>query len=565
MKKVMFTLGIGVLSILGTHATVNASETTTEATTDTSVTTEASDGVGTTDSVDIDLKDGGITPDSALYGLDKLFEEISLKLTFDEEKQAQKLLEIAEERLGELQDLDEDSVAEFADELYEEYGVRLETANETLSKLIAEGKIDDDDLAEIQDKLGHASDAELAVDENKKEAINEEIKNKIKDVQTKSYAVSVATGLEEDQVSKLKEEGFGYGEILKLTAFANMSGMTVEELIYLDIFEENEDGEVEVDFGKLAEELGIDKDDVKDQFKAYKDVVKQTRKSQRDNKNDKDASDDKNEKEEFEKKLNEKVSAIVSKHKDEFLAKIDEVYNARLKTIEGLTISEEKKTELINELDEIKIDLIEEVKQKVEDHELNPRDFGELNREITKEFNEVLDDLDLTDEEKEEIRDASEDIEKQANNLVDQVVKRIEKRTNRTIDQSIIDKIKSDVLETARENSDEDVSELLGDIQEKIFERLGEVERGHRGNSDSDEDDVDTDQDDGDTEDVDTDQEDDDTEEADTDQDSRGKGDEYARDGENRRDDNTDETNTEDSNDNETTTDSEDTETDTTV
>jgi len=80
-------------------------------------------------------------------------------------------------------------------------------------------------------------------------------------------------------VDELKSLGFGYGEMLKLQAVAEMSGKTIEELMYLDIFEE-EDGEREIDFDKLATELGLEKDAIKSQFKQYKDAVRNIQKEQ---------------------------------------------------------------------------------------------------------------------------------------------------------------------------------------------------------------------------------------------------------------------------------------------
>jgi len=50
----------------------------------------------------VTLVEPGISPDSALYGLDKAIERISMALTFDKAKRAEKALANAEERLAEV-------------------------------------------------------------------------------------------------------------------------------------------------------------------------------------------------------------------------------------------------------------------------------------------------------------------------------------------------------------------------------------------------------------------------------------------------------------------------------
>lgn len=427
---------------------------------------------------EVTLDGAGIKPGNLLYFLDKGVEDFRLWLANSEEKEAELLLKFAEERLAELNELDEDDLVEYADELYEEYGVNLETVNEMLATLIAEGKISEEKAVKLQEALGHTADVEAAVDDEKVGKVTEELKEKVKEAQTKSYAVAVATGLEEAAITTLKDQGYGYGEILKLQAISQMSGLTIEDLLFLDIYEEDEDGEREIDFGRLATELGLEKDDIKDQFKTYKNAIKDVRKEKNEErKQEKEAKRD-----EIKQQMNERLSEIISKHQDNFLAKIDEIFNAKLALINDLSVSDERKAELIQELNEVKADLIEEVQELVEKNELNPHDLGELNREIAKEFNEILKDVDLTEEEQAELNESLVDVENQIRPLLNSIVTRYEARHGITLTeeqrQSVTSKVLAkvdEIKEEDLEDQQEEIAELLEDLDEEVTEELDDL------------------------------------------------------------------------------------------
>ena len=73
----------------------------------------------------------GITPDSPLYGLDKALDKLSLRLTFNEQKRAEKALKIAEERLAETEEMAVEGTQEdvqAAEEAHEEAIAEAEDA-----------------------------------------------------------------------------------------------------------------------------------------------------------------------------------------------------------------------------------------------------------------------------------------------------------------------------------------------------------------------------------------------------------------------------------------------------
>src|SRR5690554_4129777 len=205
MKKILLVLGFSFILISG-GITAYASEmgtTTSEPAVEDSVELEA---------------DAGIKPGSIFYGLDKSLEKLRLFFASEGKKQ-ELLLKFAKERLAELNELDEEGLEKFGDSLYEQYGVNLEKVSEKLAEKIANGDVDKT-IEKIKEKLDRAAEIEKAVSSDKVEAISDNVKKKIKEVQTKTYAVNIVTDIDTEQVDALKELGYGYGEILKLQAFA---------------------------------------------------------------------------------------------------------------------------------------------------------------------------------------------------------------------------------------------------------------------------------------------------------------------------------------------------------
>ncbi|ERJ13177.1 DUF5667 domain-containing protein [Haloplasma contractile] len=250
MKKMIVSVTIAGITTLGFGSVASASET-----------------IDTESVNKIEMPSAGIKPDSKLYGIDKLFEKLSLALSMSEEGKTEKLIDFAEERLAELNEMDESELKEFAESIYEDYGITLDQANEVLARLMSEGKISEDQLANIQSKLENASDLEEDIESDKLENVPDNVKDKVQEIKSKAYAIAIASGMDSETAKDLKDRGFGYGEIFKLQGIANLSGISVDELLTLDVFEEDEDGEQTIDFGKLTKELGLSMKDVMSQFK----------------------------------------------------------------------------------------------------------------------------------------------------------------------------------------------------------------------------------------------------------------------------------------------------------
>jgi Domain of unknown function (DUF5667) len=86
--------------------------------------------------------EAGITPDSALYTLDTLADDVSLALTFDEAEKAELAIEIAEERLAETEQMIEEGETEAADEAQAEHDESIADAEEALDEIETNGEVE---------------------------------------------------------------------------------------------------------------------------------------------------------------------------------------------------------------------------------------------------------------------------------------------------------------------------------------------------------------------------------------------------------------------------------------
>jgi hypothetical protein len=84
--------------------------------------------------------EAGTGPDSPLYGLDRAFERISLALTFDRAKKAEKRLQIASERLAELREMVNKGKPEFVERLTQDHGKQIEESENDITEAKARGK-----------------------------------------------------------------------------------------------------------------------------------------------------------------------------------------------------------------------------------------------------------------------------------------------------------------------------------------------------------------------------------------------------------------------------------------
>ncbi len=86
--------------------------------------------------------DGGVTPDSALYGLDKALDSLSLALTFNKEKRAEKALKVAEERLNEVKTMIEQNKIKHAEKAQKEHEKALRKTGKAIDDLESNGNIE---------------------------------------------------------------------------------------------------------------------------------------------------------------------------------------------------------------------------------------------------------------------------------------------------------------------------------------------------------------------------------------------------------------------------------------
>lgn len=282
MKKFMVVFALIFSIILTFGFTVNAEETTT--------TSEVGD-----------LPGGGVTPNSFFYRFDKFFENVSLKLTFSDEKRAEKLSRFAEERLAELNEIDANKAEKYADELFNEYGLNVEKANIYVQKLVAEGKLSDTKLAKLETHVQKAEMKQEKLKENRQEIISDEVKTQVQEAIQNAKMSIFNKFTNPDEMKTLHDEGYGYGELLKLQAISEISTKPISELLEIEnAVVKDELNNKHINIEVILEATELTRDDLKTTLTEYRDNAK---------------ADMKNSMEEAKKNAEERIAEIKERAK----------------------------------------------------------------------------------------------------------------------------------------------------------------------------------------------------------------------------------------------------------
>lgn len=180
--------------------------------------------------------EAGLTPNDFLYFLDKLMEDIRVSLAFTPENKAKILVEIALERMAEFNSLEAEDKVKYAENLIGDYIDVVAQATEAVEQEQEENP--DADVTDIisvieqviQDGTNIITPGELS--EEVVEKVSEQLQQaKEIVINTKSVA-----GIDKEIVTKLREQGLGYGEIKLISKIASESQKTIDQVmsVYLE-------------------------------------------------------------------------------------------------------------------------------------------------------------------------------------------------------------------------------------------------------------------------------------------------------------------------------------------
>ncbi len=102
---------------------------------------------------EVELPEAGVSPDSVFHGLDRAIERISLALTLNKVKKAEKALAHAEERLAEVKAMIEAKKLEAAEEAQKQHGELVEEAGDIANEIESDGDEESTGKA-LNDTLG---------------------------------------------------------------------------------------------------------------------------------------------------------------------------------------------------------------------------------------------------------------------------------------------------------------------------------------------------------------------------------------------------------------------------
>ena len=188
---------------------------------------------------EVEVEEAGITPDSPLYGLDRLMENMRLGLTFNKQKKAERALMIAEERMaeaGEMVEMGKREKAQTAMNHHERYMEKARTAMEGIE-------------SNGNEKTAQMALKKMAMIQNHVEAHTEKIeavKNRILEKHQDSMTEEQLAHLEEvfgkiqEKASEMEQKAMQKRDNIK-TRYKVLTGKT--------------DAEVEADVAEVEAEL----------------------------------------------------------------------------------------------------------------------------------------------------------------------------------------------------------------------------------------------------------------------------------------------------------------------
>ena len=213
------------------------------------------------------LTDPGITPDSPVYALDMLAENVQLALTTDGEKEVIVLDAIAEERLAESEQMLEENKTDLAQEALNDYTETLDKITEQLDTAISNGEDITDTVTiidnNISDNEGAVEEIINSLPEDSQEAIEDKVDEVTSEIDATKESNDVLTDNEENtevaeeitserKISELQtvtkvinnqafmdeatKLGLNTRQMLTLKSLADVSGKSLEDIlkVYLD-------------------------------------------------------------------------------------------------------------------------------------------------------------------------------------------------------------------------------------------------------------------------------------------------------------------------------------------
>ena len=172
----------------------------------------------------------GITPDSFFYNFDKLAEKLQLLFTNKPEKEADLFLQFANERLAETDKMAELEKKKYINQLIEQYLLTLQKAQEKVGEVVSNEETDSQVKEDLSTKLEDTTSVTEGVEQN----LDGDRQTVLDEKRQEAYLVAnVIKDIDPEKVKSLREQGFGFGEIVKVVSLAEASGKTEDEMAAL--------------------------------------------------------------------------------------------------------------------------------------------------------------------------------------------------------------------------------------------------------------------------------------------------------------------------------------------
>jgi hypothetical protein len=332
----------------------------------------------------------GLTPDNFFYFFDQMGENLQLFFTSDAQKESELLLQYAQERLSESSQMAEESKDQYITGLIDSYLATLQEAQEKVSEVVMDETVEQQIKEDLTTGLENATvvdtSVESVLDEQQLEVLNEK-------KQEAFLVANVVKDLDVEKVKALREEGLGFGQIVKVITLSEESGKTEAEIVAL--LKDESKG-----FGEIAKELNVEPSAiVKKVMNRKEDLIGEAFKKAKESGNQ-EAVEKLTKAMETIKK--QKIEYEIVKEYTELEQEVAEELSEIQAKLAAGEITKEKADKKINKLKEEAEEELAELKEEAKE------EVNELAEEIEEELNEEHED------EEEDLEEEKEEVDKAA-------------------------------------------------------------------------------------------------------------------------------------------------------
>lgn len=168
------------------------------------------------------------TPDHFFYFLNRWREDINLWVSLDPAKKAELLTQYAQERMNEAKQMIKENKTGYTSDLMKSYMSDINDAQKNADQALVDQNTDQKTKEDIMNQLDQATEVDASVQKQMDSQETSQLSTQKQDIILKA---NVVQNLDPKTVKSLRDQGLGYGEVVKVMALAKATGKDPSEIV----------------------------------------------------------------------------------------------------------------------------------------------------------------------------------------------------------------------------------------------------------------------------------------------------------------------------------------------